>query len=57
LIRGRESAALILENHSGFRDDVNAGLEQLDQDGKVDLEIGDVALRREGEKYFLIRAV
>ncbi len=55
LIRGKESARILLENHSRFRDDVEAGIRELEGEGKVELE-GGAAVVREGEKYLLMKS-
>jgi hypothetical protein len=56
LIRGKESAALILEHHSRFRADPEAGLRALEAEGRVELDRPGLALSYAGAKYHLINA-
>ncbi len=53
LTRGRDSALLILENHSRFREDPESGLRKLEAEGRLPLDGGDLELRKEGTRFRL----
>ena len=54
LTRGVESARLILENHSRFRENPEEGLRTLEKAGQVPLESG-LLLRKDGAKFLLAK--
>ena len=55
LTRGIESALLILENHSHYHKDPEAGIQRLSTTGEVILTSGDTAIRKEEGRFYLVK--
>jgi hypothetical protein len=53
LNRGAESARLIIENHSRYRGKTDAGMRDLEEVGRIDLDGGLLALRSDAGRFFL----